>query len=256
MRNGLVVVALLTAVMLLGACSSNKRFAEQEKGDPAEVNTQLAIEYMRKGMNEAAMEKFKKALKQNPNLQVAHTSIAILYERLGENKLADKHYRKAYSINRKDALTLNNYGQFLCREGKLKEADKMFMAAVKDPLYRFPETVYTNAGICAKKRPDLMLADTDFRKALQLNPQYPPALREMVRLSFDRKKYLATRAYLQLLQEVAPLTPEFLWIGVRAEDALGNRDAVSSYSLVLKNRYPEADETQALVEWEQGQGSR
>ncbi len=256
MRNGLVV-ALLTAVMLLGACSSNKsRFAEQEKGDPAEVNTQLAIEYMRKGMNEAAMEKFKKALKQNPHLQVAHTSIAILYERLGENDLAEKHYRKAYDINRKDSLTLNNYGQFLCREGKLKEADKMFIAAVKDPLYRFPETVYTNAGICAKKRPDLMLADTYFRKALQLNPKYPPALREMARLSFERKKYLATRAYLQRLQEVAPLTPEFLWIGVRAEDALGNRNAVSSYALVLKNRYPEADETQALVEWEQQQSGR
>ena len=252
-----IVVGLVTTVLLLGACTSNKsRFAEQEKGDPAEVNTQLAIGYMREGMYEASMEKFKKALKQNPNLQVAHASLAILYERLGENELADKHYRKAYNINRKDPLTLNNYGQFLCRDGRLKEADKMFATAVKDPLYSYPETIYTNAGICAHMRPDPVLADTYFRKALQANPKYPPALREMAKSSFAEEKYLATRAYLTRLQDVTTLTPEYLWIGVRAENALGDRNAVSSYALVLKNQYPESDETQALIKWEQKLGGR
>ena len=252
-----IVVGLVTTVLLLGACTSNKsRFAEQEKGDPAEVNTQLAIEYMREGMYQASMEKFKKALKQNPNLQVAHASLAILYERLGENELAEKHYRKAYNLNRKDPLTLNNYGQFMCRDGRLKEADKMFAAAVRDPLYRHPETVYTNAGICAHMRPDPELADTYFRKALQANPKYPPALREMVKGSFAEEKYLATRAYLTRLQDVTRLTPEYLWIGVRAEEALGDKNAVSSYALILKNQYPESDETQALIKWEHKLGGR
>jgi len=252
-----IVVGLVTTVLLLGACTSNKsRFAEQEKGDPAEINTQLAIEYMREGMYQASMEKFKKALKQNPNLQVAHASLAILYERLGENELAEKHYREAYNLNRKDPLTLNNYGQFLCRDGRLKEADKMFAAAVRDPLYRHPETVYTNAGICAQMRPDPELADTYFRKALQANPKYPPALREMVKGSFAEEKYLATRAYLTRLQDVTTLTPEYLWIGVRAEEALGDKNAVSSYALVLKNQYPDSDETQALIKWEHKLGGR
>ncbi|GMQ88614.1 MAG: type IV pilus biogenesis/stability protein PilW [Gammaproteobacteria bacterium] len=250
-----VFIWMMVTVLLLGACSSNKsRFAEQEKSDPAAVNTQLAIEYMREGMNEAAMEKFKKALKQNPHLQVAHSSVAILYERLGETALAEKHYRKAYNLNRKDSPTLNNYGQFLCREGRLKEADEMFTRAVKNPLYSYPETVYTNAGICALRQPDPVLADTYFRKALQANPKYPPALREMAKSSFVKEKYLATRAYLQRLQEVSGLTPEYLWIGVQAESVLGDRDAVSSYALALKNRFPESDETQALFEWERKQG--
>jgi len=55
-----IVVWLMTALLLLSACASNQsRFAKQEKGDPAKVNTQLVIEYMREGMNEAAMEKFR-----------------------------------------------------------------------------------------------------------------------------------------------------------------------------------------------------
>jgi len=253
--RSLTLVSLIITVFLLGGCASGGH-KKQPKGDPAEANTRLAIEYMREGMYEAAMEKFKKALKQNPRLQMAHSSVAILYERLGETDLADKHYRRAYNLDRDDALTLNNYGRFLCREGRLKEADKMFMSAISNPLYKHPEMVYTNAGICANKKPDLELADKYFRKALQLNPKYAPALRAMVKSSFARKEYLATRAYLQRLQDVAALTPEFLWIGVRAETELGDRDAVSSYALLLKNKYPEADETRALIKWERGTGGQ
>ncbi|HHJ17731.1 MAG TPA: type IV pilus biogenesis/stability protein PilW [Gammaproteobacteria bacterium] len=253
--RSLTLVSLIVTIFLLGACTSGG-YKKQPKGEPAEANTRLAIEYMREGMYEAAMEKFKKALEQNPRLQMAHSSVAILYERLGEAELADKHYRRAYNLDREDALTLNNYGRFLCREGRLKEADKMFMAALDNPLYKYPEMVYTNAGICANKKPDAEQADKYFRKALQMNPKYPPALREMVRSSFARKNYLATRAYLQRLQAVATLTPEFLWIGVRAETELGDEDAVSSYALLLKNKYPEADETQALIDWERNTGGR
>ena len=257
MRVFLVLWLVLT-VSLLGACSSvqTKSGKDGPEQDPAEINTQLGIEYMREGMYDSSMDKLKKAIGQNPDYQLAHTSIAILYEKLGEDKLADKHYRKAYRLNRKDSMTLNNYGQFLCRSGRLKEADKMFTEALKDPLYRYREMIYTNAGICARMRPDVELSDKYFRSALKVNPKYEPALREMIRSSFSQQKYLATRAYLQRLQEVKPLTPEFLWIGVRAEAALEDRDAMASYALVLKNRYPEADETQALVQWEREQIER
>jgi type IV pilus assembly protein PilF len=78
----------------------------------------------------------------------------------------------------------------------------------------------------------------------------------MIRFSFKQKNYLATRAYLQRLQEVSPLTAEFLWIGVQAEEVLGDKNAQASYSLGLKNRYPESEQTQALVEWERSQGER
>ncbi len=253
-----IILTLVLAMTVLSACSSTPKRtrAPEVKQDPAEVNTQLGIEYMREGRYELAQEKLKKALKQNPNYQTAHTSIAVLYEKLGENKLADKHYRRAYNIDRKNAQTANNYGQFLCRSGRYKEADKKFMTAVQDPLYQYPAMVYTNAGICARKQPDIELSDKYFRTALKIDPKYRPALREMIRSSFSQQKYLATRAYLQRLQEVEPLTPEFLWIGVRAESELDDRSAMASYSLLLKNRYPASEETDELLKWERKLGER
>ena len=251
------LIAGIMALSMLGACSSKPTKSNAEfKGDPAEINAQLGIEYMREGMYEASMDKLKKAVKQNPRLQLAQVSLAILYEKLGEDEDAGRHYRKAYNLNRKDPVTLNAYGQFLCRKGELEKADQMFVVAAKDPLYQYPELIYTNAGICAMERPDVVLADSYFRKALQRNPSYTPALREVVRSSFAQQKYLATRAYLQRLQGVTTLTPEFLWIGVQAEAALQDRDAVSSYSMLLKNQHPDADETQALIEWERKLGER
>jgi type IV pilus assembly protein PilF len=257
MRRSFIAGVLLS--LLLGGCAStgSQRHGDGEsKKDPAEVNAHLGIEYMRKGMYEAALEKLNKAVRQNPNQQLAQTSLGILYERLGEDDLAEQHYKKAYGIDRKDPVTLNAYGQYLCRIGKLDQADSMFRTAVKDPLYELPELVYTNAGICARKRPDLELAEKYFREALRHNPKYQPALQEMVRTSFTQEQYLATRAYLQRLQELAPLQPEFLWIGVRTEASLNDRNAVSSYALLLKNRYPETEETQQLIEWERKTGER
>lgn len=256
MMRGAIAGSLL--VLLVGCASTGERTYKSAEGQrsPAEVHAQLGIEYMRKGMYEASLESLDKAVRENPDLQLAQVSLAILYERLGEDDLAERHYRKAYHIDRQDPVTLNAYGQYLCRKGDLDQADSMFVAALKDPLYQMPELVYTNAGICARERPDLDKAEKYFRAALQRNPKYQPALQEMIRTMFAKRQYFATRAYLQRLQGQSALTPEFLWIGVRAESELDDRNAMSGYALALKQRYPESEETQALIEWEKKAGER
>jgi type IV pilus assembly protein PilF len=207
-------------------------------------------------MKEAALAKLQKAIKQDPDYVLAHTSIALLYEQLGEKELADEHYRKAYRLDRDDPVNLNNYGQFLCRNGDLEKAEKMFNRALEDPLYQYPEMVYTNAGICARQQPDIPKAEEYFRKALQKSPTYAPALNQMIRISFEKQNYLATRAYLQRAQQQAKLSPEFLWIGVQSETQLGNKNAAASYALTLKNLYPTSTQTEALLQWEKQQGER
>lgn len=252
------IAVCVLLVLSLSACAPTELNSRDTEGrqTPASVNTQLGIEYMRNGMYEASLDALKKAIKQNASYQPAQVAIAVLYERLGEIGLAEKHYRRAYNLNPKDALTLNNYGQFLCHTKHYDEADRMFNTALEDPLYSHPETVLTNAGLCAIRQARQDKAEKYLRRALERNPKYPPALREMARLSFVREHWLAARAYLQRLQEVGSLTPEFLWIGVRTERALGDRHALSSYELLLKNRYPESEETGKLLDWERTQSGR
>ncbi len=248
MRSTLVWAVLLCMTLAtIGCAPTNKRQMNAAKA--AEANVQLGVAYFREGRLADAMEKLKKALEQKPDLPEAHASIAVLYERLGEDDLAAQHYRRALSLAPKDSKIHNNYGQFLCRRGKLEQADKHFQAAVTDPLYETPEAAYTNAGLCARNIPDEARAEEYFRKALSKNPLYPYALLQMLKLSHDQGKFLRARAYLQRYQEVAPQTPDSLWYGIRVEHALGDKDAVSSFALLLKNNFPDTAQTRDYLEW-------
>lgn len=240
-------------ILLLGglsACATAPTHNTGNGGDPAEINTQLGIEYLRKGMYEAALEKLEKAIKQNPHYAPAHDAIAVLYEQLGENGKADTHYRRSLSLDEKNAATMNNYGQFLCRHDKLDEADTYFQKALKDPLYRYPEMVNTNAGICAAKVPDAARAEAYLRRALDINSEYLPAVREMARLSYATGNFLGARAYLQRYEQKAKLPADLLWLAVQTEDKLGDRDMSASYALKLKKEFPDSPQTRDLIQWQ------
>ncbi len=243
----------MSSVLLLAgvaACASAPGYKTVDGQDPAEINTQLGIEYLRKGLYQASSDKLEKALSQNPRYAPAHDAIAVLYEQLGEIGKADTHYRRSLALDGKNPATMNNYGQFLCRHDKLDEADRYFQKALKDPLYRYPEMVDTNAGICAAKVPDLPRAESYFRRALAINDKYLPAIREMARLNFATGNYLGTRAYVQRYELQAKLTAELLWLAVQTEDKLGDRDTSASYALVLKKEFPDAPETQTMMQWQ------
>ena len=247
-----LTIGMAVLVLLLGACSATPtRVVDNQHA--AQANVDLGVAYFREGRLQLAMDYLRRAIELDPNLATGHASIAMLYERLGEVELADRHYRRAITLAPRDSRAHNNFGQFLCQQNRLQEADEHFRKAVADPLYDTPEVTYTNAGICARRVPDLVRAEEYFRKALERNPFYPIALLQMLQLSHDQGEYLRARAYLQRYQQVSRHGPESLWLGIRVEHALGDRNAVSSYGLALRNNFPDAPQTRAYLEWLNGQ---
>ena len=47
--------------------------------------------------------------------------------------------------------------------------------------------------------------------------------------------------------DVADLGPQALWLGVRTERQLGDREAEANYGSQLRRRYPESKQTQWLI---------
>jgi type IV pilus assembly protein PilF len=209
----------------------------------ADLNAQLGLAYMQKGNNEEALKKLKHALELNPDSASANHFIAELYRKLGKSHEAETHYRKAMSLTPSDPMLLNNYGVFLCSQGRLGEAVKKFLAAVKQPFYKTPEVAYANAGLCALQIPDTAKAEEYFRSALRLNPRMPDALYELADLNFKQQKYLHARAFVQRYLDVAEPNPQILWLAVRVERKLGDEAAAAEYAEQLKERFPTADET-------------
>jgi type IV pilus assembly protein PilF len=46
---------------------------------------------------------------------------------------------------------------------------------------------------------------------------------------------------------IARPSAETLWLGIKIERALGDKDAVASYALQLRQEYPNSDQTRLLL---------
>lgn len=239
-------VALLV-VALLAACASD---ADVPKGvnpkDAAKINLQLGADYARKNDFDLAIEKLNRAIKQDPDLAQAHSTIAYVYSAKGMNDLAEEEYRKAIALDANDGTLRNNFGVFLCAHGKTTEALRYFVQATASKTYTTPEVAWTNAGVCARRKPDLDAAERHFREALQVNPQFPDALAQMATLAYEKKDYLRCRAFMQRYLATGQASPEVLWIAALNERQLGDIDTARDYESRIKREFPESEQAANL----------
>ncbi len=251
----LVRAGALAAALMVAGCASTP---VQEVGTPAraenklaELHTELGVGYLREGKLELAWQRLHKALLADPDYSAAHNAMGLLYARMGETEKAEEHLRRAVELDPVNSSAQNNYGGFLCRQGRFEEGEQRFLRAVKNPLYRSPQTAYANAGLCMQRAGKLDRAETYLRNALAIDPRLPPALLAMSEISLAKGAYLSARGYLQRYLEVASHSPRTLWLGIRIERQLGDRDTEASYALLLRSKYPDSPEAAQLRAEEQ-----
>jgi len=243
-------IVVLAALLLAGCNQVRTRDPQGVPTTAGEIHASLGLSYMQQGKNDVAMAKLKRALEFEPDLPEAHHYIAVLYERLGQLDLAEQHYQRALRLDAQNASLQNNYGTFLCNQSRFADSEKHFLAALKDPLYKNPDETYENLGLCALRTGEQSKADGYLRKALQINPKLPKSLFQMAVLEFEAARHLQARAYLQRYLEVGAHTPETLWLGIRNERVLGDKNAVASYALFLKRKFPDSEQARLLLESE------
>ncbi len=251
------LISIICISLLLVACGptyTRQSISPSTRSNAvAEANLNLGIEYMKRGHYEKALEKLKRAEIADPGYSATQNALGLLYQRLGELGQAEQYFKRAISLNPGDYLTLNNYGLFLCQSGRYAEAEETLLKAANNPLYETPEIAISNAGTCAlqNERPDV--AEGYFRDALKRNPRIPAALIQMSELSYKQGKFLQARGYLQRYLAVASHTPKTLWLGINIEQVLGDKNTLASYEILLKNKFPDSEETRLLL---QSAGSR
>src|SRR5208337_986 len=110
---------------------------------------------------------------------------------------------------------------------------KQFLAALKNPLYTTPEKAYLNAGVCSRKAGEMKDAEAFLQKALLFQPDMPEALLELAELGYANGDYVAANSSFKRFAQIAGtnMTAGNLWLGVRIERTLGDKNAEDSYSL-------------------------
>ena len=251
--NKLVAVVL---ILIVAGCANTstdpsnyvpKTVADSEAQSRARIHAELAAGYYELGNYGVALQEAAESLKADPDYVAAYSVLGLVYMELRDDKAAEANFQRALRISPYDSDVNNNYGWFLCQRKREPESIKYFLAALRNPLYTTPDKSWVNAGVCARQAGDLVAADEYFTKALKVRPTQPQALMQLADMAYKRKNYPAAKAYLARLQRDVESTAELLWLSLRVERNLGDRNAEASIGFQLRKNFPESREARALL---------
>ena len=242
------IVALVLAGCAAQPGGSSGQQATTHAQSRAKVHTELAAMYYERTQLGVAIEELGKALQAEPDYAPAYNVRGLVNMALHEDRQAEEDFQRSLHLDGSDSDTHNNYGWFLCQRGKVQDSIKHFMMALKNPLYHTPEKSYLNAGVCSLKGGNAKDAEEFLQKALILQPNMPEALLGLAELDFNNGDYAGAKSYfIRFAQDRgSPLTAENLWLAVRIERKLGDRNSEESYALQLRKLFPNSRETLML----------
>jgi type IV pilus assembly protein PilF len=229
-----------------GSSGNNSIYTESALAARARAHVELGAAYLQQGKYEIALSEFNEATQIDPNYAPAYNGLGLVYAALGEDVKADAGYKKAIQLQPRSSESHNNYGSFLCSRKRYDESIEHFLEAVKNPLYSTPNLAYANAGICSARKNDIKNAEIYLTKALELQPLTHSAATQLAEIQFNRGDAPAAKQTLQNALVASP-SAETLWLGIKIERVLGDKDNVSSYALQLRRQYPNSEQTRLLL---------
>lgn len=230
-----------------GSSSVSAAPVETESRARAKAFTDLASAYFSRGQMKVALDEVRKAIQSDSGYGPAYNVLGLIYMELAEDKLAEENFRRAISLDRTDSEAHNNFGWFLCTRARYDDGLEQFSDALRNPLYAKPEQAMTNAALCNEKKGDIKQADAYYNKALKLQPDYGLAIIKLADLNFRQGNLKEAQRLLTRYQEVSQPTSESLWLGVRLERKLGDKNQEAAYNLQLRKRFPDSPEAQLLT---------
>ena len=244
-------LCVFACVGLLFACATEKPVGTGSNANNpvvarARAHTDLGAAYLQQNKLEIALDEFNQAIAIDPSYALAYNGLGLVQSALGQDAEAEASFKKSIELQPNSSESHNNFGGFLCTRKRYDESIVEFLAAVKNPLYATPNLAYANAGICADRKGDTKRAEVYLNKALELEPLTHSAAYQLADIQFRRGDVKTAKMTLQNALVASP-TAEMLWLGVRIERILGDKDNEASYALQLRRQYPNSEQTRLLL---------
>ncbi|RMD87086.1 MAG: tetratricopeptide repeat protein [Calditrichaeota bacterium] len=157
-------------------------FPDYRIGPEAFKYFKMAYEFQMQGEFEKAIFYYKKSLEIEPTAE-AYTFLGWTYSFMGRLEEAIEQCQKAIAIDPEFGNPYNDIGAYLLQMGKFDEAIPWLEKAKKAKRYENPEFPYCNLGRIYELKGLWPLAVEEYKKALEIRPDYEPALIALRRLS-------------------------------------------------------------------------
>jgi len=203
----------------------------------ARIRLQLAVGYYEQRQMAVALDEIRQALAADPAFAEAYVMRALIYMDMGEIKLAEENFLQAIRLVPNNPEFNNNYGWFLCQNGREKDSIAYFDAALKNRAYPSPAKALNNAGICSMKLKNRAAAERYFSQAFQFDPGNPTTNSNLARIYFDQGDFERARFYIGRVMKTDIMTADVLWLAIKIERKLGDRAAETSLATQLRRRH-------------------
>jgi type IV pilus assembly protein PilF len=259
LRGWVGLSALLALVALVGCGSAQKRQEQGELRTSSDdtnaqklslIHLQLAVGYFGERKFEAALDNVKQALLAEPELADAYGVRALIYMELNETKLAEDNFIKALRITPNNPDLQNNYGLYLCQNGREKESIVQFETAVQNRSYSSPAKALNNAGACSLKLQKTVEAERYFLNAFRADPGNGFTNLNLAKLYFQRAEMTRAEFYISRMIKDVPgdqLPSEVLWLALKVYRKMGDNGLETSLGTQLRRHHPSSPEYSALL---------
>lgn len=254
-----VVWSCLTfsTVVVLTGCASNVTDAgtkadlvtdsdETDVRKRARLRLELAIAYFEKGQTTDALDHLKQSILADPTLFEAYNLRGLIYMRLNDVPLAEESFRRALAMSPKAASVQHNYGWLLCQQSRFSESFQLFSAALANPAYGDRAKTWMAQGLCQIKSGQTMDAENSFLRSYELDAGNPITAYNLSSLLYQRGEFVRAQFYVRRLNNSELANSESLWLGIKVERRMENRDAMGQLGTQLKKRYPQSREYSAF----------
>lgn len=169
----------------------------------AQANLNLGLDYLQAQDTENAKNKIMLAMKEEPDYAPVWYTMGYFDEVTKHLSLAEADYQHAIMLDKTSGMANNNYGTFLCRNGRYKEAIAQFMIAANQTEYLHAGGAYENAGICALEIPDEEAAKGFFLQALNNEPERQTSTFELAKIYYHEDNTAMAKMYFDRYAKLA-----------------------------------------------------
>lgn len=259
LRRMQLLLALMIAVPVflnLAACANRAGVAGQsapkadlvtDSDEPdgrrrARIRLELAVGYFEEGQTTVALDELKQALAADPNFGEAYNLRGLVYMRLNDVGLAEDSFRRSIALNPADSNVYHNYGWLMCQQSRYAESMQFFAQALANPQYGDrPKTLMTQ-GLCQIRAGRPTEAELSLTRSYELDAGNPITGFNLATLLFQRGEFVRAQFYIRRLNNSESANAESLWLGIKVERRLDNRDATEQLASQLRKRFGQSQE--------------
>lgn len=212
----------------------------------ARVRLQLASGYFEQGQTQIALEEVNQALTADPNSVDGYSLRGLIYMRLDDPGRAEDSFRRAIVINPRDGNVRHNYAWLMCQQQRYADAQQQFAAALAAPGYAESAKTLMTKGICHLQAGQKAEAERTLTQAYEIDAANPVIGYNLASLLYQRAEYVRAQFYIRRVNNGPISNAESLWLGIRTERRVGNREAMNELAAQLQRRYPDSREARAF----------